>query len=256
MTVLRWLRSDTANPAQRIYGVVFVPGAQSRSIREIASTNEFSYIRVKIRRPIDSVDTFYDLNEEYFSSFVRDTAPPESGSIVLQPGLIRRARFNLNLSALPPRSFVQRAELTVTVDHNRSRLSSRGLPDTLYLHLPELNTSTSLSKYSFSSTATLRAAGLRVDNGDGTSNYVFGRAVGRTATFAYASLAALVEQLNQSTFTDKALLFSLSQDADFFGESLPDRRETGDVARLVFFGTSDPNPKRRPTLSIGYSIRP
>jgi hypothetical protein len=246
-TVLRWLRADSS--VQKIYGIALLPNEGMRCIREFDnSATAFPYIEVKIRRPQDTMDAVYTINSSFHASFVTDTKRPDgiTTNFVLQPGLPRRAQVKLNLSGIPPLAFINRAELTVAFDSVHSRLSSRGMPDTLFAKLPTLNAARQNALVVNDTVAA--AAGLRVA---GTNRYVFSQSVR-----SYNNLAALIERLLQPAYqNNQFLILSVSQDREIFDpSSFYDRRERTDIGRIIFYGLNDV-PDLRPRLTISFSPR-
>lgn len=246
-TVLRWLRADSA--VQKVYGVALLPNPTMRCIREFDnSSTSYPYMEIKIRRPQDTVDAVYTMNSSYHASFVTDATrrDGQTTNFVIQPGAPRRAQIKLNLGGIPARAFINRAELTIAFDSVNSRLSSLGMPDTLFAKLPTLDDARQ-SALMVNDTVPA-AAGVRVA---GTNRYVFSQSVG-----GHNSLAALVERLLQPAYkSNQYVILSISQDREIFNPtSIYDRRERTDIGRIIFYGLNAP-PDVRPKLSISYSPR-
>jgi len=248
-TIFRWIRTDTA--VQKLHGLAFLPNSSSRCIRQISAGASSAFIEVRIRRPRDTADAVYFFNATSHASFVTDT-PPEPSQITVQPAVVNRTRFNLDLRQLPPLAFIHRAELRLAWDSLSSRLSNIRLgkaelavPDTLFLKLADNGL---LGNDDMPAVAGIRQAGTR--------EYVFNRAIPLTPNFSLSSLAALIERLSLPVYTNKALILQTSADRENpLQDEAVDRREKTDVSRLVFFGLNHPDRTLRPSLTITYSLR-
>ncbi len=242
--ILSWLQTDTS--ITKINGLAILANKSSSVIRFIEPNS--SYIEVKIRRKSDTLDTYYSFSERSFATFVTDERPTNPTSIVVQPGVLYRSLVTLDLSVIPMLSFVHNAKLTLTWNPDASRLSNRGMLDTLYLKFPTTDSSIPL----ISADGVPAVPGIRVE---GTNQYVFGR----TTDIKFNSLSSIIERLVESTtgsVTSRTMVLQATRDTEVrYFNVTPDYHETTDLSRMVFYGVNDPDPTKRPKLEITYSPR-
>lgn len=280
-TILSWMRTDTS--VKKIFGLALLPSKNSAAIRRMANAAaENSYIEVYINRQSDTTETFYAFTQRYFSTFITDTTPHDPEEVVLQPGALYRSRLAIDLSQIPPFSFIHDAELQLTLDSLRSTGSNVGLRDTIFLKLPlasvlvasaSSTTNTDPTQPNKAGKLITPFSGYESSNGEpvlgvripGTNKYNFRAHIayrkneqGNLIPDYGTPLASLIEQLMVVKPSDRYLLLQSSREFIYVKEEnqeYRDAREYLDLSKLIFYGLNESDSAKRPQLRITYSPR-
>ncbi|MCX7929349.1 MAG: hypothetical protein N2663_01305 [Chlorobi bacterium] len=136
--VARWLqmRTDSVQRTQ-IYGIGFVPGANSTVVREFETQTTGSpfgalvRLRIYYRRQDGSTDSVLVFSGND-ATFVHATAP-SNGTLPVQSVVRSEVAMTLDLSVLPTLNAILNAQLTVVTDTTERIASNSSIPSTLEL---------------------------------------------------------------------------------------------------------------------------
>ncbi len=216
----RWLFTDSAK-----YGLALVPEAASSLIRQfstigVGETDRNTTSIELIYKRTDSTHTDTVLvSSAFINTFVESRIPLPDNRMTIQGGIVQRTSLILDVSMIPALAVIHRAELVLTRD---PALSKVGVLD----DEPKL-----LARFAVDSALT---------SSDGS--YAVGTKKSGSEEYVFPNIAPAVERWLR-TGTNYGLI--LHNEVG---------HELAEVNRLSFYGLNDPDPTKRPRLTIVYSI--
>ncbi len=218
---------------QRIknYGLALVPNGNTNVIRRFStktllSEDKSKYVILKVvfrnERKNNILDTIL-LESGVDASIVHDNLVDQNENIVLQGSLMKRTKLTFDLSMIPTSAFIHFAQLSFERDETKSLGSTTGIDEII-----------ALAYYSSPESASI------------TSDRLFlSRRKEGTNTYTFNSIISLVEQW---------LRYSKGKGVAYLEPE--GTSKLLEIDKVSFYGVSNPDSTKRPSLKVIYSTRP
>ncbi len=225
----KWYEYKYGDSSQVVWGLAFVPNENSNVIRQFTAAGinpEDNKAKIEvIYLDTNNVEDTLWLPAEIDKSFYNDN-DLDTNNFVIQGGISVRGLMYFDISMIPAFSSIHKAELTLTLNLDKSIRGNVGLDSTLYGQLPA-----DTSDYDNDANFIRTFSGEKLTDSD---------------KFIFTSITSAIETWNRNN--GKGFLVFHSEGS---------QNELRELDKLVFYGVNDaPDSSKMPTLNIIYSTRP
>gem|GEM_PF-1503862 len=224
------LQSDTVKRLTN-YGLALVPNGNTNVIRRfstksLSSSDQSNYVFLRVvfrnQRKNNALDTIR-IESGVDASMVNDNSAESNDNLVLQGSIMKRAKIEFDLTMIPKDAFIHYAQLSFERNEAESKGSTNGIDQTIglaYYANPEAVTITPTRLFLAQRTA-------------------------NTQTYTFKSIVSLVEQWLRYS-NGKGIAYLEPEGASKLLE----------IDKVSFFGITNADSTKRPSLKIIYSTRP
>lgn len=224
-----WLRfAEKGDSSYYSFSLALVPNDNSTFVGKlltnglIAGKNFDQSIELVYEHKSNKLDTIL-LSTAYYSSFVNAKKVTDNNKIVIQGGVASRSRLEFDLSKIPPRSSIVKAQLELSIIDEESYCGNWSRDTTLTAGNDSIQTVTYNVPY----------AAVREKN---SIKYVF------------PSISSAVQMWNLADGKGKLTIYANRNGNDY--------EEPNNLDRYVFYGTKTSDKTKRPRLTVFYTKRP
>lgn len=231
--VRSWLKKAAdSNAARELYGFALRPRSSGNSvIREFAHTAGEDLFRMEIgilyndtTKPdsLRKIDTVLALGTQ--STALIDAPLPQTPSLLAQGGVAIRSRLRFDVSSIPPLATIHRAELLLTANPDLSYYSTAGREDSVLLRLATNDSSL----------------------------------IGNVNSFTYCIRTSTSANVYRTSNLSFAVQYWMRRPEENYGLILQATpvNEVFRINRTLFYGLTEPDRSKRPSLIIYYSLPP
>lgn len=228
--IVDWLRfAESTDTTQYSYSFALIPNSGSTFISKLFapgnSTSTVAFdptIEVIYKNKTDELDTLI-IKTAVYSSFVNANKPTDANKIVVQGGVAMRSLLHFDISKIPAKSSIVKAQLELHIIDEESYAGNRGKDTTL--------------------TASMDSIGVVAYN----VPFAAIRESGSTK-FVFPSISSAVQKWNLADGKGSLTIYANRNGNDF--------EEPAFLDRYTFHGTKSADVNKRPKLTIFYTKRP